>query len=158
MSLVEFALILPLFALMLFGMIDFGLVVGGFISLRNQVNAAGRDVAISQSPAACAGNANPVLCIATHTIRTTELGAAGTVEVAVDFPDWNPATGETVPTAGQPVVICARATLHSTTGMTSAILNGRAMQATTETVLEVDPSAPANNDWDASDTRGFSRP
>ena len=154
-SLVEFALILPLFALMLFGMIDFGLLFGGFISLRNQVNAAGREVAISQSSPSCASANQPSLCIAEQAIASSELGTTGGVKVAVDFP--NLAT--TSPVAGQPVIVCAEAALHSTTGMTSAILNSRTMYAKTETVLQVSPDAPQTGySWDGSSSPSFTCP
>ena len=153
-SLVEFALILPLFALMLFGMIDFGLLFGGFISLRNQVNAAGRDVAISQSSPSCASANQPSLCIAEQAIASSELGTTGGVKVAVDFPNYD--LSNTVPVAGQPVIICAEATMHSATGMTSAILNSRTMYAKSETVLQVSPDAPQSGySWDGSNSPSF---
>ena len=153
-SLVEFALILPLFALMLFGMIDFGLLFGGFISLRNQVNAAGRDVAISQSSPSCASANQPSLCIAEQVIGSSELGTTGAVEVAVDFPNYD--SSSTVPVAGQPVIVCAAAKMHSATGMTSAILNSRMMYAKTETVLQVSPDAPQSSyGWDGSSSPSF---
>ncbi|HUC14028.1 MAG TPA: TadE/TadG family type IV pilus assembly protein [Acidimicrobiales bacterium] len=40
--LIEFALVLPIFAVMLFGMIQFGLVFNGWTSLRNSVQTAAR--------------------------------------------------------------------------------------------------------------------
>ena len=48
-SLVEFAIILPVFALMLFGMIQFGLAFAGWDELRNAVQASARDVALDGS-------------------------------------------------------------------------------------------------------------
>jgi hypothetical protein len=44
--LVEFALVLPIFAIMLFGMIQFGLVFNGWTSLRNSVQTGARLAAI----------------------------------------------------------------------------------------------------------------
>ena len=45
-SLVEFAIILPVFALMLFGMIQFGLAFTAWDQLRNAVQASAREVAL----------------------------------------------------------------------------------------------------------------
>ncbi len=44
--LVEFALILPIFAVMLFGMIQFGLVLAGWAAVRNAVQTSARMIAI----------------------------------------------------------------------------------------------------------------
>ena len=145
-SLVEFALILPLFALMLFGMIDFGLVFGGFISLQNRVNAAGRVISVDAIPAACtgAGVANPVLCAAQQVIGSSFLGVVpGSVKVAVVFPTGSDGN---VAGVGDPVIVCAQATVQSSTGITSAILNGRTIHASSELLLEQAPSVPASDD------------
>jgi Flp pilus assembly pilin Flp len=45
-ALVEFALVLPVFALMLFAMVQFGLVFGGWDQLRNRVQLAAREASM----------------------------------------------------------------------------------------------------------------
>jgi Flp pilus assembly protein TadG len=52
--LVEFALVLPIFALMLLAMMWFGITFAGWDQLRNQVQVAARQVAMScSSPTGC---------------------------------------------------------------------------------------------------------
>src|SRR5579863_7051252 len=73
-SLVEFVLILPIFALLLFAIVDFGLVFGGYISVQNQVNAAARAISVNAIAPACATNANPTLCTVEADISESPLG------------------------------------------------------------------------------------
>src|SRR5579864_6676393 len=93
-SLVEFVLILPLFALLLFGIVDFGSVFGGYISVQNEVNAAAREISLGALPAACnppSGGQNPGLCTIEQYVSgsisgsTDPLGTTGQVKVAVVF-------------------------------------------------------------------------
>ena len=53
-ALVEFALVLPIFALMLFGMVQYGLVFAGWAQLRNSSQSAARLVAMGDT--GCPGN------------------------------------------------------------------------------------------------------
>lgn len=137
-SIVEFALILPLFSLLLFGLIDFGMVFGGYITLENQVNAAARAVAIGDMPLSCQSptDANPELCSAVAHIGTSPLGMVpGSIEVAIKYPSG----GET---QGQPVVVCAEGALKSSSGITSPFLNGRHVYVSSQVMLEQDVSTP----------------
>lgn len=132
-SLVEFAVILPIFALMLFGMIDFGMVFGGYTSLRSDVGAAARSASVDYVPPSCTAVANPMICTLQSDIGTLPGVVPGSVKVAVAFPSG-------AVQVGQPVLVCAQATLQSTSGLTSAILNGRAITVSDETRLEQIPS------------------
>lgn len=139
-SIVEFALILPVFALLLFGLIDFGMVFGGYITLENQVNAAARAVAIGDISSSCTSAANPDLCTAVAHIGSSPLGMVpGSIEVAIEFKN-----GDNM-SAGAPVVVCVQGTLKSSTGITSPFLNGRLVYASSEVMLEQGAQAPATS-------------
>ena len=99
-ALVEFALILPVFALMLFAMIQFGLAFAGWSQLRNSVQTAARSVAMGDPapdnegcadilPPTSNGAVNSytkrVICQIEGTIGTP-IGTAGTPEVALYLP------------------------------------------------------------------------
>lgn len=151
-SLVEFALVLPVFALLLFGLVDFGMVFGGFVSLENQVNAAARAVSINRLASSCVSAPDPALCTVEADIGAAPLGVVpGTVETAISFP-----SGGTT-TAGSTVIVCARAELRSTTGITGPILAGRWVSAKSQVLLEQNASAPtpAGPSYSLSDTAGF---
>jgi len=137
-SLVEFALILPVFALLLFGLIDFGMVFGGYITVQNGVNAAARAISIDHISPLCSTAANPALCTVETYINPSQLGVVpGSVKVGLDFPGGI-SGGYTSP--NNPVIVCAQATLQSTTGMTSPFLNGRTIYLSSEILLEQDAS------------------
>jgi Flp pilus assembly protein TadG len=60
--LVEFALVIPIFALMLFGMVQFGLAFAGWSSLRNSVQNGARLAAIGDVGAYSGQAASPPPC------------------------------------------------------------------------------------------------
>jgi len=140
-SLVEFVLILPLFALLLFGLIDFGLVFGGYITVQSEVNAAARAISINHIATGCGSATNEALCTVETYIALSPLGVVpGSVKIGLDFPGPVPGTS-----AGYPVIVCAQATLESTTGMTSPFLNGRTTYVSSEILLEQDASVPSSS-------------
>ncbi len=143
-SLVEFAIILPIFALLLFGLIDFGMVFGGFIVLRNDVGAAARSASVDYIVPSCKSASNPMICTIQSDIGSLPGVVSGSVEVAITFP-----TGTA--SVGQPVVVCAQATVHSLTGITSPILNGRIIHASTQMRIEQNPTYTAG-----TSTTGYS--
>jgi Flp pilus assembly pilin Flp len=109
-ALVEFALILPVFALMLFGMVQFGLAYTGWDQLRNSVQNGARMAAeddLGSPPSGCTPppalnpNMQDLVCEIQGVIGTPS-GTSGTPAVALYFTDLN---------GGQPteVVVCARA-------------------------------------------------
>lgn len=138
-SLVEFALILPVFSLLLFGLIDFGMVFGGYITLENQVNGAARAIAVGRTappsswPTGCSSASAPTpdLCTAAADIGTSFLGVVpGSVKVEVNY------VQDGTETQGSSLVVCAQANTKSTTGLTSPILNGRTIRASSKVLLE----------------------
>jgi Flp pilus assembly protein TadG len=56
-TLVEFALVLPILALLLFGVIQFGIVFNNYLTLTDAVRAGARKAAVSRQAADPAGNA-----------------------------------------------------------------------------------------------------
>jgi len=154
-SLVEFVLILPIFALLLFGIIDFGLVFGGFISVQNEVNAAAREVSLGALPPQCQTPPNgetPALCTILQYINTSPLGVKpGQVKVALSYP--------TGPTVGAPLIVCAQAQLNSTTGLTSPFLNGRSFYTRSEIRVEQSQATynplPGGPSYTVSNSNGF---
>src|SRR5579863_1704830 len=131
-SLVEFVLILPIFALLLFGIVDFGMVFGGYISVQNEVNAAARAVSLDEIASGCpsATWTNPAFCTVMSHINESPLGVVpNSIKVALYFPDGTA-------TQGHPVVVCAQATLQSTTGLTSPFLRGRTFYTKSQILLE----------------------
>jgi Flp pilus assembly protein TadG len=145
-SLVEFALVVPLFVFLLLAFIDFGLSFGGVVLLRSEVNAAARLVSVDAVSASCTTNAEPLLCTAEAEIHGLTGVAPGSLEVAVDY------SSPTV-SAGTNVTVCAQVDLQSTTGITGPILNGRAVASSSELLAEQNP-APGTAQ-DETTTPGF---
>lgn len=136
-SLVEFALVVPLFVFLLFAFIDFGLSFGGIVALRSEVNAGARLASVDQTDPTCASQPNPMLCTVQNRIQGLTGVAPGSVQVAIAFvlPP-----GATEAQAGDTVIVCAEATLQSTTGLTAPLLDGRTFYAASELRLEQSPS------------------
>ncbi len=83
-TLVEFALILPVFAVMLFGMIQFGLAFTGWDQLRNAVQNSARSVA--SGGAVCSGALSVADCeSAISTNIGTSVGTNGLPTVALYY-------------------------------------------------------------------------
>ena len=86
-SLVEFALILPVLMIMVFGIIDFGLGLRSYISLTNATREGARFAAVGNSagayPANCDGTSNTtVIGRVCYTIEGLDLADVDTVSVA----------------------------------------------------------------------------
>lgn len=131
-SLVEFALVVPVFVLLLFALIDFGLVFGGFITARAEVNAAARNIAVDELATGCSGQ-TAFYCTAQSTVGSSLPGVAGTPDVAIAFPTSSPVVGT-------PVAVCAQVTLESSTGFLGFLLNGRTVTVKSEVRLEQAPT------------------
>jgi Flp pilus assembly protein TadG len=107
-ALVEFALILPVFSLMLFGMVQFGLAYTGWDQLRNGVQNAAQDVALNGQ--LCSGTTTFGDCeTAIANNIGTPLGTTGLPTVTLYY-NANPQLG---PNA---VFVCASVGVQSFTG------------------------------------------
>ena len=135
-SLVEFALVLPIFALLLFSLIDFGLVFGGFMSLRNGVGSGARAASVSLVDPSCTTALSPMDCTVEKRIGTL-VGTTGIPTVTIAFLTGSDGSKGQV---GDPVEVCAYATASSSTGITSPFLSGKVIHATSEVRLEQTPS------------------
>jgi Flp pilus assembly protein TadG len=97
-SLVEFALVLPLLMILVFGIIDFGMGLRSYISLTNATREGARFAAIGGSAGAYPGNCDGVdntTVVGRVCVSIEGLDRADLTSVAVDYPDGqNP--GESV--------------------------------------------------------------
>ena len=130
-SLVEFAVVVPIFLLLLFAMIDFGLTFQSLIGLRNGVNAGAREASVNQTDASCSTSANPMICTVQDRIGHLLGVQPGSVQVAISFPGGSSG-------AGSNVVVSAQATLQSTTGMTAPFISGKTICSSSQIRLEQD--------------------
>jgi Flp pilus assembly protein TadG len=141
---VEFALVIPIFAVLLFALVDSGLAFSGFITMRNGVDAGGRMASVSEVDPSCTSSGTPMLCTVQKRLGSILGITASSVQVGIALPPPSaqnpgaPAAG----TTGANVKVCAVATLHSTTGLTPFI-NGRVVHATSIVRLEHDATYAA---------------
>jgi Flp pilus assembly protein TadG len=88
-ALTEFALILPLFALLLFGVIDVARLAYTMNTLNNAAREAARGISVSKWPPSCngmvsgTGTGNQRGACAVAVTRTMSLGVSGTVDILV---------------------------------------------------------------------------
>lgn len=115
-SLVEFAIVLPVLALVLFAVIDFGLTLNDYQSVRQGVREAARDSSVLVLPASCSGT------IAKKTACDVEgkvgLGADRTYVKVVPPSSWD---------KDSTVLVCAQARATSLSGVTAPFLERRWM-------------------------------
>jgi Flp pilus assembly protein TadG len=148
-SLVEFALVLPVFALLLFGLIDFGLIFGSYITMRNGVESGARSATVNNytpptTPNVCMGSGvstatAEMVCTVMESIQNLQAITNSSIKVGIEFP---PLTSGTTPiTVGstQDVEICAQGQMKSVTGLTGFALNGKHMSASSTVRLETNP-------------------
>jgi hypothetical protein len=145
---VEFALIVPVFMLLVMGIIDFAMAFNDYNSLRSGVAEAARQAAVGNySTSSCTGTSTQELVCMTE--ARTDLDPSR-VRVRIDLP--------TTYTVGESVKVCAMYELESVTGMFDAVLENKAIKAETEMRLEqlddADPltdytgdAAFAGSDW-----------
>jgi Flp pilus assembly protein TadG len=131
---VEFALVLPIFLLLVLGIINYGLFFNDSLNARQGVREAVRKVAVANftlpagSPASCSTSTTAAI----KCITTSSVGAlTGPVYVAVKPPaTW---------ARGSSVTICA---LVRPTGLTGLIPMPRSTRAITSMSIEVDSPTP----------------
>lgn len=135
----EFTLIFPIFALMLFSLIDFGLIFGGFNAMRSGVQAGARNASLDYVDSGCPGPySNAMVCTVADRIGGLTGIKSGTLQVFVALPD-GPSTK-----VGDPVEVCAYASMASSTGFTSPFIDGKRFSATSEVPIEQAPGTWAS--------------
>jgi len=144
-TLVEFALALPLFALLLFALVDSGLAFGGFITFRNGVDAGARLASVNNyqySGSGCATDpTSQMACTIKSRIGTSVGVVPGSVQVQICLPTGASAAAPCAGSGGTgaTVEVCAVARLRSATGITPFI-NNRIVHATSAVRIEKDTS------------------
>jgi Flp pilus assembly protein TadG len=123
-TLIEFAIIVPLLAALLFGIIEFGVIYGDQINLRHGTRDAARLAVVGNfnAVASCSGsNAQKLACITRQRSNSND----ARVRIRV------PAGGGT----GNPVIVCAQVPVTPVTGI-FPFLNNRVLTSRTEMRLE----------------------
>lgn len=112
---VEFALILPVFVLLIMGMLEFSRAYNAQISISNAAREGARVMAIHDDLAMARGAAidaavslNPALASGDIAITPATCAAGGTVEAAIDYelPLMTGFFGITLPIHGVGVMLC----------------------------------------------------
>ncbi len=123
---VELALILPLVVALIFGALDFGMVLNDYQSLRAGVRDATRDVVVADYDPGCTAGSRgqQLICSvkAAMPIDTSE------VRVRVLVP-----TSDDV---GEKIVVCAARPMKSISGVFAPVMSGATLRA--ETVMRVE--------------------
>jgi hypothetical protein len=137
-ALVEFAIVLPLIAAFLFGIVEFGLAFSDSIAVRTGTRDGARAaVVLEPGPAGCTAGPDSasLMCLTKDRIG---LNKANT-RVKIVFPPTTPS--HTTPLSGDPIRVCTMYPLRSHTGLFSAILDGRTIKSRVEMRLEKDVPA-----------------
>jgi Flp pilus assembly protein TadG len=145
---VEFAIVVPLLILLLCAVIDFGLIFGGYMSMESGVASAARNISLNSyqfSGATCSGGPTVATADAVCSVVAAMGSLSGldtsTLAVGICFvtPGTSPScTGSSAPgTSGsQDVEVCAQATMHSTTGLTSVFVSGSTVSTSSRQLME----------------------
>jgi hypothetical protein len=149
---VEFAIVVPLLILLLCGIIDFGLMFGGDMTMQSGVASAARVISLDQysSSASCSGGGPTgstgaataeVVCNVVATIGSLAGVNTNTLAVGICFvtPGSTPSCGGTPVTGtsvSDDVQVCASAALESTTGLTSILVSGTTVYTSSRQLME----------------------
>jgi len=129
-SIVEFAFVLPILALLVFGIIDFGTIFSDYHALRSGVRDGTRDAVVLNwgTTTSCAAQTgtSPASNIICRVKEKTGLG--NTVKVGI----WAPGGWQ----VGATLRICGQYPMKSTSGITSPFINGKAVTAKVEFRIE----------------------
>jgi Flp pilus assembly protein TadG len=136
--------------MLLFAMIDFGVIFGGYITMRNGVAAGARaasvnDYVVTGSPT-CTGGPTTDTADMVCSIVSNMMPLAGvsmtSLSVGICFvtPGSSSTSCSSESTAGQSITqdveVCAKGQLKSTTGFTGPFVNGKSVSASSRLLLE----------------------
>ena len=148
---VEFAIVVPLLILLLCGIIDFGLIFGGDMTLQSGVASSARAISLDQTlysgSALCTGGPSgspqtaDVVCNVVASLGPLEGLNSNNLSVGICFvaPGATPscsgqsATGTSV---ADDVEVCAQAPMQSTTGLTSIFVSGTNVSTSSRQLME----------------------
>lgn len=152
---VEFAIVVPLLILLLCGIIDFGLMFGGDMSMQSGVASAARAISLdnyqySGNPCLQGGANTPTAQAVCNVVA--DLGPlvgvnTNTLSVGICFatPGSTLSCGASGlgTSVSDDVVVCAQAPLESTTGLTSIFVSGTTVYTSSRQLMEQpQPSGP----------------
>jgi hypothetical protein len=146
---VEFALMLPVLAVFLFAIVDFGMVFSGYETMRSGVAAGARLASVDQDalpspPPTCTGGpgtgtpTTDMVCLIVARIGNTLGIQANSLAIGISLPIGTDeqGTASTWGQIGDNVEVCAQATLHSTTGITGVFLNSKTVTTSNTARIE----------------------
>jgi hypothetical protein len=151
-SLVEFALLLPILVLILFGIIDFGSLYNNYQSVRQGARDGMRQAIVADPgapPSPCtiqaggnvpaSGPAYDWICYTKHRIGLSDSDTRVKLlwkAPAVGATDQNPFP------AGNPFMVCVQYKASSLSGVLGPFINGRVLNTQAETLIEQDNTDP----------------
>lgn len=136
-AVVEFALVVPIFLLLVMGIIDFGFAFNDYNSVRQGVREGARQIVVADW--------NTDGC----TTGTSSQRAACVTKARIGLNAADTRVKIVLPAAYQPgnqVTVCAMYPFRSLTGLFGAALNGRAARSKlTMRIEQIDDAAPISN-------------
>ena len=147
---------------LIFALIDFGLIFGGYITMRSDVAAGARaasvnDVAYTGS-ATCTGGPNTatatMVCSIVSGIDPLVGASSNSLAVGICFitpgstSDNCAAESSAGQSISQDVEVCAQANLKSTTGFTGIFVNGKTFSTSSRLMIE-QPQPTGSTSYDA---------
>jgi Flp pilus assembly protein TadG len=144
---VEFAIVVPLLILLLCGVIDFGLIFGGYMSMESGVASAARNISLDQYSglSGCSGGPTTPTAYAVCNVVASLGSLTGlkqsTLAVGICFvtPGSTPSCGGSSATGtsgADDVLVCAKAAMQSTTGLTSVFVSGSTVSTSSRQLME----------------------
>jgi Flp pilus assembly protein TadG len=146
---VEFAIVVPLLILLLCGVIDFGLIFGGYMSMESGVASAARVISLDayqfSGSTPCSGGPTAATADAVCNVVSSLGSLTGldqsSLSVGICFvtPGSTPSCGGTSATGTSgtdDVLLCAKATMESTTGLTSVFVSGSTVSTSSRQLVE----------------------
>jgi Flp pilus assembly pilin Flp len=132
-AVIEFALVTPLLALLIFGIIDFGTIYNDLHGLRSATRDAARNAAVTNwgTDSSCLVAGSAVAAPASRIICDVKqkAGLGNNLRVGV----WAPGGWQ----VGATLRVCAQSRMSSTTGITGVFIEGRAMTVKVEFRIEL---------------------
>ncbi|MDQ2678033.1 MAG: pilus assembly protein [Actinomycetota bacterium] len=133
-ALVEFALVLPVFLLLVMGMIDFGLTLNDYNSVRQGVREGARQVVVADwdLPGCTSGTSSErAQCVTSSRIDLDPARTRTRIQVETDYEP------------GEQMTVCSMYQARSTTGMFSVLLDPVVLRSRiTMRIEQIDAVAP----------------
>jgi Flp pilus assembly protein TadG len=151
-AMVEFAIVLPLLLLLVFGMIDFASLYNDYQSVRQGAGAGDRMAVVNQSPVVTSPNCSNTNVSDIHMSAPPAAGSSAAdlicytkARVGLNMDDTRVKLVFNAPlTAGNPLMVCVQYPVSSVTGYLARLLGNKALNSRSETIVE--QLAPATPD------------